>query len=81
MRKVFTIKKDNYLKHLNDPDIDYNTGLTRFKCKDKNCFVWSYRFFLVSSGLYQVKARLGHMKENWSFCGSLETIFEHIVSM
>ena len=36
MRKVFTIKKDNYLKHLNDPDIDYNTGLTRFKCEDKN---------------------------------------------
>ena len=52
--------------------------LQAYSYLDKNGFVWSFRFFKVKDGFYQTKSRLGHMKEHYSYFGSLETIFEHI---
>lgn len=82
MKKTVTITNKNYnqLINNNDDDVDFNAGLTRFKFENKNGFIWSFRFFKVKNGLYQTKQRLGHMKENYGYCGSLETIFEHILN-
>lgn len=81
MKKIVTITDKNYLKLINNNNLDFKTGLTRFKYTSKSSYIWSFRFFEVKPGLYQTKSRLGHMKENWAFCGSLVTIMEYILNM
>lgn len=81
MKNTVIITNRNYNQLINNnDDFDFNSGLTRFKFEDKNGFIWSFRFFKVKEGLYQTKQRLGHMKEICGFCGSLETIMEHIIN-
>lgn len=82
MKTTATITKKNYQRLIDNVNLDYDffSGSTRFKYENKGGFIWSFRFFKVKDGVYQTKQRLGHMKENYGYCGSLEIIFEYILN-
>lgn len=81
MKSQQKITRDNYLKLIENKssDLDFRNGLTRFYFTNKDGFKWTYLFYNVANGYYQVNARLGHQKSFCAFAGSLETIMEQII--